>query len=282
MPVTSRSPTGRSTCRTPRRPGTSGSSRTSSRSYPRWGSRTPDAPRTCHPSRWIECIDEDLDAGACLGDPRVAGERPLRDLPSQRRAPFRAHRRAVGERNRSTRHLLFEAPSTELQNYFVKRIGPERQPRQRRRHRRARARDHPARAAGRHPHLLRERGCMRECQGRLPSGHTCVRPGRRPRSSTCGQLGCKLARRYADRITLDFFGDQLVCHLSRTARSSPPDPQPLPPSLRCDLSRGGRLRAGSPSCACNARSSSSASSAPGSREWSRSTGPSCSATRRTI
>jgi uncharacterized protein len=28
------------------------------------------------------------------------------------------------------------------------------------------------------------------------------------------QLGCKLARRYADRITLDFFGDQLVCHLA--------------------------------------------------------------------
>ena len=29
-----------------------------------------------------------------------------------------------------------------------------------------------------------------------------------------GVLGCKLARRYPDRITLDFFGDQLVCHLS--------------------------------------------------------------------
>jgi uncharacterized protein len=29
-----------------------------------------------------------------------------------------------------------------------------------------------------------------------------------------GLLGCKLARRYPDRITLDFFGDQLVCHLS--------------------------------------------------------------------
>ena len=27
-------------------------------------------------------------------------------------------------------------------------------------------------------------------------------------------LGCKLARRYNDRITLDFFGDQVVCHLS--------------------------------------------------------------------
>ncbi len=28
------------------------------------------------------------------------------------------------------------------------------------------------------------------------------------------QLGCKLARTYPDRITLDFFGDQVVCHLS--------------------------------------------------------------------
>ena len=29
------------------------------------------------------------------------------------------------------------------------------------------------------------------------------------------KLGCKLARQYSDRITLDFFGDQLVCHLSQ-------------------------------------------------------------------
>lgn len=28
------------------------------------------------------------------------------------------------------------------------------------------------------------------------------------------QLGCKLARSYPDRITVDFFGDQLVCHLT--------------------------------------------------------------------
>ncbi|MDA8314911.1 MAG: VOC family protein [Acidimicrobiales bacterium] len=34
-------------------------------------------------------------------------------------------------------------------------------------------------------------------------------------------LGCKLARTYSDRITLDFFGDQVVCHLSSPgARSS--------------------------------------------------------------
>jgi extradiol dioxygenase family protein len=37
-------------------------------------------------------------------------------------------------------------------------------------------------------------------------------------------LGCKLARRYADRITLDFFGDQLVCHLWE---DGPPRDRPL-------------------------------------------------------
>ncbi|PSR22950.1 MAG: glyoxalase [Sulfobacillus acidophilus] len=35
------------------------------------------------------------------------------------------------------------------------------------------------------------------------------------------KLGCKLARRYADRITLDFFGDQLVVHLSTKIDENP-------------------------------------------------------------
>ena len=35
------------------------------------------------------------------------------------------------------------------------------------------------------------------------------------------QLGCKLARRYPDRITLDFFGDQLVCHLTEGTPTIP-------------------------------------------------------------
>ncbi|GMA64456.1 VOC family protein [Alicyclobacillus fastidiosus] len=35
------------------------------------------------------------------------------------------------------------------------------------------------------------------------------------------KLGCKLARRYADRITLDFFGDQVVCHLSEDIDQEP-------------------------------------------------------------
>jgi uncharacterized protein len=35
------------------------------------------------------------------------------------------------------------------------------------------------------------------------------------------RLGCKLARRYPDRITLDFFGDQVVCHLTELAPVRP-------------------------------------------------------------
>lgn len=34
-------------------------------------------------------------------------------------------------------------------------------------------------------------------------------------------LGCTLARRYADRITLNFFGDQVVCHLSDCVDAAP-------------------------------------------------------------
>jgi uncharacterized protein len=40
-----------------------------------------------------------------------------------------------------------------------------------------------------------------------------------------GKLGCHLARRYDDRITLNFFGDQLVCHLSD---ATDPDPELYP------------------------------------------------------
>jgi uncharacterized protein len=41
-------------------------------------------------------------------------------------------------------------------------------------------------------------------------------------------LGCKLARRYPDRITLDFFGDQVVCHLTE-AGAPPGEPLDLYP-----------------------------------------------------
>jgi hypothetical protein len=36
-----------------------------------------------------------------------------------------------------------------------------------------------------------------------------------------GGLGAKLARRYPDRVTFDFFGDQLVCHLSEEVPDEP-------------------------------------------------------------
>jgi uncharacterized protein len=40
-----------------------------------------------------------------------------------------------------------------------------------------------------------------------------------------GGLGAKLARRYPDRVTFDFFGDQLVCHLCEDV---PDEPVPYP------------------------------------------------------
>ncbi len=40
------------------------------------------------------------------------------------------------------------------------------------------------------------------------------------------RLGCKLARRYEDRVTIDFFGDQVVCHLD--PHSIDPDPKLYP------------------------------------------------------
>lgn len=44
------------------------------------------------------------------------------------------------------------------------------------------------------------------------------------------QLGCKVARRYDDRVTLDFFGDQVVCHLSpEPSERAPMNELPLYP-----------------------------------------------------
>lgn len=40
------------------------------------------------------------------------------------------------------------------------------------------------------------------------------------------KLGFKLARRYPDRVTFDFFGDQLVCHLNPSKLSKDKNPYP--------------------------------------------------------
>lgn len=41
-------------------------------------------------------------------------------------------------------------------------------------------------------------------------------------------LGCQISRQYPDRITFNFFGDQLVCHLSPDEPEPGPDPSLYP------------------------------------------------------
>lgn len=40
------------------------------------------------------------------------------------------------------------------------------------------------------------------------------------------KIGCELARKYDDRATFNFFGDQLVCHLAPDKIDEDPDPYP--------------------------------------------------------
>lgn len=40
------------------------------------------------------------------------------------------------------------------------------------------------------------------------------------------KIGCQLGRRYHDRITLNFFGDQVVCHLDPDRTEKNPRPYP--------------------------------------------------------
>ena len=40
------------------------------------------------------------------------------------------------------------------------------------------------------------------------------------------QMGCELGRRYDDRVTLNFFGDQVVCHLSPESIDKEPKMHP--------------------------------------------------------
>lgn len=76
------------------------------------------------PSRWIECIHEDQDAGANLVtlESRESGRSGICRPDGQLRFGLIEELLTCGLRRDS---LLFEAPSTELQNFFVKRIGPD-------------------------------------------------------------------------------------------------------------------------------------------------------------
>jgi phosphosulfolactate synthase len=76
------------------------------------------------PSRWIECIHEDLDAGALLVtlEARESGKSGICRPNGQLRFGLIEELLTSGLTHDT---LLFEAPSSELQNYFVKRIGPD-------------------------------------------------------------------------------------------------------------------------------------------------------------
>jgi phosphosulfolactate synthase len=75
------------------------------------------------PSRWIECIREDLDAGACLVtlESRESGRSGICRPNGELRFGLIEELLSSGI---DQEILLFEAPSTELQCYFVRRIGP--------------------------------------------------------------------------------------------------------------------------------------------------------------
>jgi phosphosulfolactate synthase len=75
------------------------------------------------PSRWIECIHEDLDSGACLVtlESRESGRSGICRSNGELRLGLIEEFLSCGL---DQKKLLFEAPSTELQTFFVKRIGP--------------------------------------------------------------------------------------------------------------------------------------------------------------
>jgi phosphosulfolactate synthase len=76
------------------------------------------------PSRWIECIEEDLDSDAVLVtlESRESGRAGICRANGELRYGLVEELLAY----RSIRdRLLFEAPSTQLQTYLVKRVGPD-------------------------------------------------------------------------------------------------------------------------------------------------------------
>ena len=168
------------------------------------------------PDRWIECIHEDLEAGAFLVtlESRESGSSGICRPNGELRFGLIEE---ILDSDVNPAQLLFEAPSTQLQCYFVRRIGSDVNLGNIPSTASARARDDPARPPGRHPGVLRERGVVRESRDVF---HLAIPVDDLDEAEAfyVGALGCKLARRYADRITLDFFGDQLVCHLSDEQR----------------------------------------------------------------
>jgi phosphosulfolactate synthase len=76
------------------------------------------------PNRWIECIHEDLEAGACLVtlESRESGRSGICRPDGELRFGLIEE---ILTSDVPAERLLFEAPSTQLQCYFVRRIGSD-------------------------------------------------------------------------------------------------------------------------------------------------------------
>jgi len=86
------------------------------------GFKDSDRSENLSPSKWIECIEEDLDAGAVLVtlEARESGKSGICRSNGELRFGLIEE---LLESPLDTGALLFEAPTNELQNYLVKRIG---------------------------------------------------------------------------------------------------------------------------------------------------------------
>ncbi|HEY3735700.1 MAG TPA: phosphosulfolactate synthase [Streptosporangiaceae bacterium] len=88
------------------------------------GFKDPDRSQQLPPSAWVQCIREDLAAGASLVtlEARESGTSGICRPDGALRFGLIEDVLSAGIR---PRQLLFEAPSTALQAYFVSRIGPD-------------------------------------------------------------------------------------------------------------------------------------------------------------
>ena len=88
------------------------------------GFKDPDRSEQLPPSRWVEYIREDLDAGASLVtlEARESGKSGICRPDGKLRFGLIEDVLASGI---SPGSLLFEAPSTALQTYFITRLGPD-------------------------------------------------------------------------------------------------------------------------------------------------------------
>ena len=92
-------------------------------SYPRWASRTRSAPGSFRRS-WVDYIREDLEAGASLVtlEARESGQSGICRPDGALRFELIEDVLTSGI---DQDQLLFEAPTTALQTYFVTRLGPD-------------------------------------------------------------------------------------------------------------------------------------------------------------